>query len=238
MLFARSFASLAAQAVQAKGLSMTPPKETALEQRAAEGAKMYSPSAARNRDVIRDAFLRTMPQEGRILEIGGGTGEHAVHLAGALPKATWLTGDPDETARASIAAWIAGATIDNLQGPHAIDVTQRDWDATLAAPYDGVVSLNMIHIAPFEAAEGLLAGAGRLLRAGGKLFLYGPFSRHGVHTAPSNEAFDASLKSRNPRWSVRDLDQEIAPLAQKNPLHLDQVVEMPANNFSVIFRKN
>ncbi len=216
----------------------TPPKETALEQRGAEGAKMYSPSTARNRDLIRDAFLATMPQEGNILEVGGGTGEHAVHLAGALPKANWFTGDPDETARASIAAWIAEAGLDNLQGPHAIDVAARDWDAVLAAPYDGVVSINMIHIAPFNAAEGLFAGAGRLLRPAGKLFLYGPFSRNGVHTAASNEAFDQSLKSRNARWGVRDLERDIAPLAQKNSLRLEKVVEMPANNFSVIFRKN
>ncbi len=216
----------------------TPPKETALEQRGAEGAKMYSPSTARNRDLIRDVFLQTMPREGEILEIGGGTGEHAVHLAGALPQVNWFTGDPDETARASIAAWIAGAKLDNLHGPHAIDVTTPDWNSTLAAPFDGVVSINMIHIAPFAAAEGLFAGAGRLLRPGGKLFLYGPFSRKGVHTAPSNEAFDHSLKSRNPEWGVRDLEHGIEPLAKENSLTLERVVEMPANNFSVIFRKN
>ena len=134
---------------------MNTPKETALEHRAVKGRKMFSPSTARNRDVIRDALLKTMPQEGRILEIGAGTGEHAVHLAGALPKVEWFTGDPDETARGSIAAWIIDAKLDNLHGPHAIDVTARDWDAALAAPYEGVVSINMLHIAPFAAAEGL-----------------------------------------------------------------------------------
>ena len=216
----------------------TPPKETALEQRAAEGAKMYSPSAARNRDNIRDVFVQTMPREGEILEVGGGTGEHAVHLAAALPQVRWFTGDPDETARASIAAWIADSKLDNLHGPHAIDVAADDWDASLAAAYDGVVSINMIHIAPFIAAEGLFTGAGKLLRPGGKLFLYGPFSRIGVHTAPSNDAFECSLKSRNPDWGVRDLENDIVPLARKNFLTLDQAVEMPANNFSVIFRKN
>lgn len=216
-----------------------PPKETALEDRAIEGAKLYSPSTARNRDVIRDVFLKTMPQEGRILEIGAGTGEHAVHIAGALPEAIWHTGDPDETARASIAAWVAGAGLDNLQGPHAIDVTAQGWEAALDdAPYDGIVSINMIHIAPFEAATGLFAGAGRLLGPGGKLFLYGPFARNGAHTAPSNEAFNASLKARDSRWGVRDLEGDILPLAQKNSLSLEEIVEMPANNLSVIFRKN
>ncbi len=221
---------------------MKTPKETALEQRAIEGAKMYSPSAARNRNAIRDAFLKTMPQEGRILEIGAGTGEHAVHLAGALPNAQWFTGDPDETARLSIAAWIAASNLGNLHGPHAIDVMAQDWDATLAAPFDGpfdgIVSINMIHIAPSDAAQGLFAGAGRLLRPEAKLFLYGPFSRNGVHTAPSNEAFDASLKARDPRWGVRDLERDLAPLARKNFLRLEEVVEMPANNLSVVFRKS
>ena len=215
-----------------------PPKETALENRAAQGAKMFSPSTARNRDPIRDVFLKTMPHEGRILEIGGGTGEHAVHLAGVLPGAEWRTGDPDETARRSIAAWIEDAALPNLLGPHAIDVTQPEWGVEDLAPFAGVVSINMIHIAPFAAAKGLFAGAARLLGPGGKLFLYGPFSRNGVHTAPSNEAFDASLKARDARWGVRDLDRDLAPLAQKNALRLDALVEMPANNFSAVFMKD
>ncbi|PQA87894.1 DUF938 domain-containing protein [Hyphococcus luteus] len=214
------------------------PKETALENRAHDGAKLFSPSTERNRDAIRDVFLKTMPQKGRILEIGGGTGEHAVHLARALPDAEWRTGDPDEKARASIAAWIADAGLSNLSGPHAIDVTQADWGVEDRAPFAGIVSINMIHIAPFAAAKGLFAGAGRLLAPGGKLFLYGPFSRKGAHTAPSNEAFDASLKARDPRWGVRDLERDILPLAQENGLSLDAVVEMPANNFSVVFTKD
>lgn len=214
------------------------PKETALENRAAQGARMFSPSTARNRDPIRDAFLKTMPHVGRILEIGGGTGEHAVHLAAALPGAEWRTGDPDEAARRSIAAWIEDAGLPNLFGPHAIDVTQPDWGVEDLAPFAGVVSINMIHIAPFAAAKGLFAGAARLLEPGGKLFLYGPFSKNGAHTAPSNEAFDASLKARDACWGVRDLDRDLAPLAQKNGLRLDALVEMPANNFSAVYRKH
>lgn len=214
------------------------PKETALENRAAQGAKLFSPSTARNRDPIREAFVKTMPHEGRILEIGGGTGEHAAYLASALPHVEWRTGDPDEAARRSIAAWIADAALPNLLGPHAIDVTQEQWGVEDLAPFAGVVSINMIHIAPFAAAKGLFAGAGRLLAPGGKLFLYGPFSRNGVHTAPSNEAFDASLKARDARWGVRDLDRDLAPLAQQNALRLDALVEMPANNFSAVYIKD
>ena len=214
-----------------------PPKETALETRASDGGRLFSPSTARNRDPIREVFLKTMPAAGKILEIGAGTGEHAVHIAGALREISWRTGDPDGAARASIAAWIAAAKLPNLSGPHAIDVAADNWGVEDDAPFDGLVSINMIHIAPFAAAEGLFAGAGRLLAHGGKLFLYGPFSRKGVHSAPSNQAFDESLKSRDPRWGVRDLDRDIAPLAEKNRLLLDALVEMPANNLSVVFRK-
>ena len=216
----------------------TRPAETALETRNAAGEKLFSPSVARNRFPIREVFLKHMPRSGKALEIGGGTGEHAAHLAAALPDLRWTTGDPDPGARRSIAAWIADADLPNLSGPHAADVTAAAWGVEDGAPFDALVSINMIHIAPFAAAEGLFAGAGRLLAKGGKLFLYGPFSREGVHTAPSNEAFDASLKMRNPDWGVRDLEHDIAPLAHKHALSLETIVEMPANNISVIFRKD
>ncbi len=213
------------------------PREIALEARAATGEKLYSPSAARNRDAIRDVVLEVMPSEGKILEIGGGTGEHGVHIAAAAPGLAWHTGDPDPASRASIAAWIEDAGLANLKGPHAIDVTADDWGVEAGQPFDGLVSINMLHIAPFTAATGLFAGAGRVLRCGGVLFVYGPFSRAGVHTAPSNATFDASLKSRDPRWGVRDLEHDLASLAQKNALTREAIVEMPANNFCVIFRK-
>lgn len=212
-------------------------KETALEARAKEGARLFSPSAARNRDAIRAVFLAHMPQQGTILEIGAGTGEHAVHIAGALADARWAPSDPDPAARASIAAWTAHAGLSNIAAPLAIDVTGKDWMAAAPSPLAGLVSINMIHIAPFAAAEGLIKGAGALLAPGGKLFLYGPFARKGAHTAPSNAAFDESLRARNPAWGVRDLDLEIVPLAEKAGLALETVVEMPANNLSVIFRR-
>jgi SAM-dependent methyltransferase len=213
------------------------PREIALEARTVAGEKLYSPSAARNRDAIRHVVLEVMPREGQILEIGGGTGEHGVHIAAAAPGLVWHSGDPDPASRASIAAWIKDAGLANLKGPHAIDVTASDWGVEAGAPFDGVVSFNMIHIAPFAAATGLFAGAGRVLKRGGVLFLYGPFSRAGVHTAPSNEAFDVSLKSRDARWGVRDLEHDLAPLAQKNAFAREAIVEMPANNLCVIFRK-
>ena len=212
-------------------------KELALGVRTNIGARMNSPSAARNRDPIRDAFARTMPTAGTTLEIAGGTGEHAVHLAQAFPELYIHTGDPDETARASIASRVAEAGLENLTGPHAIDVMVNNWGVEERAPYDAIIAINMIHIAPIEAAIGLMRGADRLLERGGKLFLYGPFRRDGEHTAPSNEAFDADLKSRDERWGVRDLEQEIVPIAQKNRLELDDCIVMPANNFSAIFCK-
>lgn len=211
-------------------------KEIALEERGRDERRLFSPSAARNRDPIRDAFLRTMPHAGVVLEIGSGTGEHAVHIAAAAPGLRWLPGDPDEASRASIAAWTEHLGLSNVAPPHAIDVTAPGWDQDLS-PFDGVISINMIHIAPFGAARGLIAGAGRLLRPAGKLFLYGPFARNGAHTAPSNKEFDASLKARDPRWGVRDLDLEITPLAKAAGLDLEMVIEMPANNLSVIFRR-
>jgi hypothetical protein len=209
----------------------------ALEDRALAGSRLFSPSAARNRDPIREAFLAHMPQAGTILEIGSGTGEHVVHLAAALPGVRFLPGDPDKASRASIAAWTRHVPLTNVAPPHALDVTEAGWTENVAAPVDGVLSINMVHIAPFAAASGLFAGAGRILRAGGKLFLYGPFARNGAHTAPSNAEFDASLKARDPRWGVRDLDLELAPLAKSAGLIVEAIVEMPANNFSVVFRK-
>lgn len=220
-------------------------RNPALEDRASAGARLFSPSAERNWRPIRDVFVEHMPATGAILEVGGGTGEHAVKLAEALPGVQWRTGDPDERARASIAAWIEAARLPNLSGPHAIATTDPDWGADWGpdwgagevAPLAGLVSINMIHIAPFAAAQGLFAGAQRLLAPGGRLFLYGPFSRNGVHTAPSNAAFDQSLKARDPAWGVRDLERDIAPLARNHALRLETIVEMPANNLAVIFSK-
>lgn len=214
------------------------PFETALENRDSDGAKLFSPSTARNRDPIRKTFLETMPHTGKILEVGAGTGEHAVHIASALPDVTWHTGDPDPSARASIMAWLRDAALPNLSGPHEIDVSTEEWGIEDDGPFDGLLSINMIHIAPFAATQGLFAGAQRILAPAGNLFLYGPFSKDGIHISPSNEAFDQSLKSRNPHWGIRDIDADLLPLAEKNGLSLERIVSMPANNLSLILRKN
>jgi cyclopropane fatty-acyl-phospholipid synthase-like methyltransferase len=215
---------------------MSEKRDIALEARAVEAARMHSPSAARNRDPIRETFLALMPHQGTIVEIGSGTGEHAVHIAAAAPLLFWRPGDPDAASRASIAAWTAHLGLQNVDAPHAVDVTKPGWETAFGAA-DGVVSINMIHIAPFAAAEGLIAGASQLLKPSGRLFLYGPFSREGVQTAPSNAEFDAALKARDPGWGVRDLDRDIVPLAEKTGFALVAVVPMPANNLSVAFQK-
>jgi len=198
--------------------------------------RLSSPAAQRNRGPILEVLRRVLPSSGRVLEVASGSGEHVVFFAKALPDLVWQTSDPDPAALDSIRAWTAHAGLSNVLAPLVLDVTRARWAHSIDA-VDAVVCINMIHIAPFSAAEGLFQGAGRLLRPGGKLFLYGPFSRNGVHTAPSNDAFDKSLQLRDARWGVRDLEGDIAPLAEENFLALEEVVEMPANNLSVIFRK-
>lgn len=212
-------------------------EEIALEARARDKERLFSPSVSRNRDIICETFLKVMPDKGRVLEVGSGTGEHGVHIAKQLPNVTWYGGDPDEASRASLRAWICYSGLQNLEYPHAIDVTGSDWGSIENFTFQGMLSVNMIHIAPFDAARGLIAGAGRLLQSGGKLFLYGPFSRNGVHISPSNAQFDVSLKSRNPQWGVRDLDDEIILLAQESGLELTEIIAMPANNLSVVFMR-
>ena len=152
-------------------------KETALEGRAVDGARLYSPSAARNRYPIREVFLRYLPNPGTVLEIGSGTGEHAVFLASASAGLAWFASDPDAAARASIAAHIAASGLSNIKGPHAIDVCEPGWAESLDGPFDVTVSINMIHIAPWAATGALVTGAARRLPRGGVLYLYGPYRR-------------------------------------------------------------
>ena len=171
-----------------------------------------------------------------VLEIGSGTGEHVVHFARALPRLLWLPSDPDSNARASIEAWITYEGLANIRAPVALDVRAGIWGVEGDAPFDAMTSLNMVHIAPWEAALGLLAGAGRLLAPDGVLFFYGPFMLSGMHTAASNAAFDADLKRRDPRWGVRDVDELVSEAARYG-LKLREIVTMPANNHSLIFVK-
>lgn len=197
--------------------------------------RRFSPSTGRNKDVVREVFLKHMPRSGQALEIASGTGEHGAHITAASRDLHWTYSDIDPDSLVSQAAWAAHEDHDRLSGPLTIDTTQPDWgEAERRKPYAGLICINMIHIAPFQAAEGLFHGAGRLLDHDGKLFLYGPFSRDGV-IASSNAQFDSDLKRRDPTWGVRDLDLEIVPLAHTVGLSLQHVVEMPANNLSVVF---
>lgn len=192
-------------------------------------ARRHSPATQRNRDAILAVLRRTLPSAGLVLEVASGSGEHALHFAGALPGLAFLPSDPDPDALASIAAWTADSP--NVLPPVQLDVT-GDWPVAAA---DAVLCINMIHIAPWAATIGLLAGAARILPAGAPLYLYGPYRRHGAHTAPSNEAFDRSLRDRDPAWGVRDIEA-VSGLAAAD-FTGPEITEMPANNLSLVFRR-
>ena len=194
--------------------------------------RQFSPSTARNRDPILEVLRRAIPSDARVVEIASGTGEHAVHFARAMPKTLWQPTDPDENARLSIAAWIAHEKLLNVLPPCALDVRAKDWGT--GGPFDAIVAINMIHIAPWDATAALFAGTRPVLNPGGIVFLYGPFRRGGAHTAPSNVAFDRWLKDRDPASGVRDLEA-VVQAAEDADFALREVVEMPANNLSVAF---
>jgi len=193
--------------------------------------RRFAPAAARNRDPILSVLARILPEGALVLEVASGTGEHAIHFGSRLPGITWQPTDPDEQARRSIDAWRADAGLDAILPAKVLDVRAPEWPVTRA---DAVVAINLVHISPWSAFQGLLMGAARVLPAGGLLFLYGPYRRGGSHTAPSNEAFDQSLRQRDPAWGVRDLEH-VVETASSQGLRLIEVVEMPANNLSVVF---
>ena len=194
---------------------------------------LIAPAVARNRDAIFAALRKVLPKQGTVLEIASGSGEHAVYFAAGLPTLTWQPSDIDRHSLKSISAHRALAALPNLLAPIKLDVEAPSWPVTRA---DAVVCINMIHIAPWSAAEGLMGGAGTVLPAGGVLYLYGPFQENGHHTAPSNAAFDASLRARNPDWGVRDV-VAVAELVVRKGFELIERVAMPANNLSVVFRR-
>ncbi|MBB5687077.1 DUF938 domain-containing protein [Sphingobium boeckii] len=196
-------------------------------------AKKYAPATLRNRDAIVDVLRGILPETGLVLEIASGSGEHIVHFAHAFPKLDWQPSDPDAEARRSIAAWTAESGLAHIRPPIDLDAAAPDWPIARA---DAILCINMIHISPWAATEGLIAGAARLLSPGGVLYLYGPFIRAGVETAESNLAFDVSLKSRDAEWGIRALE-DVTMLAAGQGLRLDQVEEMAANNLSVAFRR-
>jgi SAM-dependent methyltransferase len=196
-----------------------------------EGA-LTAPAVARNRDPILAVLRRVLPASGTVLEIASGSGEHAVHFAAGLPGLKWQPTDRDADALRCIAAYCTAARLPNLLPPLELDASSPHWPV---AREEAIVAINMIHISPWTAAEGLMAGAGRVLAPGGVLYLYGPFKENGRHTAPSNAAFDADLRARDPEWGVRDV-AEVSDLAARHGLVFVERVAMPANNLSLVFR--
>jgi hypothetical protein len=198
-------------------------------------SRLDYPATRRNRDPILAVLREVLPANGTVLEVASGSGQHVAHFARALPGLLWQPSDLDSDLLASIAAWTEG--LDNVTAPIELDVTQTQWArAGAIARCDAVFCANMIHIAPWEACLGLLDGVSQLLVEGGPLCLYGPFMRASVNPAPSNESFDHSLRARDPRWGVRTLEV-VANEANRRGLALDRVIEMPANNLTVVFRR-
>jgi SAM-dependent methyltransferase len=172
---------------------------------------------------------------GDVLEVGSGTGEHVVAYAAQSPRVTWWPSDIHPRHLSSVAAWRAHAGLANVQAPLRIDLLAADWDAALPMRdrLTAIVCINVLHISPWRVTENLLAGAGRRLRPDGRLFVYGPFRRDGAHTAPSNAAFDASLRAQDPEWGVRDTG-DIAAVAERCGLRIAEMAPMPANNFTLV----
>lgn len=197
---------------------------------------LHAPHTLRNREPILAVLRRVLADAHAVLEVGCGSGEQAPWFAERLPHLTWLSADIDPAAVASAAAWRKAGTAANLLAPIALDASAWPWPLPDGFAPDAIVSINMIHIAPFAACIGLIGGAGRLLPAGGVLYLYGPYRVGGRHTAPSNAVFDQSLRARDPGWGIRDLET-VTGLATEHGLVHAETVEMPANNLSLIFRK-
>ena len=215
------------------GKDTTPP--------AADG-RLDGPAFHRNHDAIWSALSRILGKEaGDVLELGSGTGQHATEYAGRSPNVTWWPSDVVPAHLASIAAWQEYAGLANLRPPQRIDLMKPDWiwqdENGDAGPLTAMMCNNVLHISPWAVSQNLIAGAGRLLRDGGHLFIYGPFKRGGEHTAPSNADFDASLRARNPEWGVRDAG-DLEALANGVGLTLAETVPMPANNFVLVFVRN
>ena len=194
--------------------------------------KRHAPAAERNREPIAAVLTGELPQAGLVLEVASGTGEHAVHFARTYPHLQWQPSDPDPDALASIAAWREEAGLANLLPPLLLDAAGPDWPLARA---DAVLCINMVHISPVAATEGLVAGAARLLAEDAPLVLYGPYLEAEVETVPSNLEFDASLKARNPEWGLRQVEW-LDALAGKAGFRRTRRVAMPANNLTLVYR--
>jgi SAM-dependent methyltransferase len=198
-----------------------------------EDNRLFYAATSRNRGPILDVLRKVLPRQGLVLEIASGSGEHAVHFARELPHLTFAPSDPSPTARDSVVAWIAHSGIENIRAPLALDAAHAPWPIERA---DAIICINMTHISPWAATEGLFVHGGRILRGGAPFYLYGPFKRNGAQTAQSNADFDASLRARNPAWGLRDVEA-VADLAAQSGFERPEIVDMPANNLSLIFRR-
>lgn len=201
--------------------------------------RRHAPATLRNREAILAVLRDVLPADlltrgGMLLEIASGSGEHAAWMAPQLAPLLWQPSDYSADALPGIDAHARDAGAANIRPALQLDVTQQPWPVTAC---DAVLCCNMIHIAPWSAAEGLFSGAAAIMAAGAPMLLYGPFRRGGHHTAPSNAAFDADLKMRDPRWGVRCLDTELLPLARRCGFSLDAIMPMPANNLTAVFRR-
>lgn len=201
--------------------------------------KKYAPATLRNREPILAVLKDCLPPHGTILEIASGSGQHASYFIEHLPENYWQPSDPDSKSRNSISAWWWEVQLNNILPP--LDINTRDavWaieTIKLPQPVTSFVCINMIHISPWESTVGLMEGAARILPKDGILYLYGPYKRDHIHTAPSNELFDIKLRDQNPDWGIRDLN-DVKELAQEKGLEFVKTIEMPANNLSIIFKK-
>jgi hypothetical protein len=199
----------------------------------AQGARRSAPAALRNRDVIADVLEEWLPRRGLVLEIASGTGEHVVHFAERFAKLDWQPSDLHPDALASIAAWRSASDLQNVRAPVMLDASEAHWPIASA---DAVLSINMVHISPWSSAIGLITGAVRVLPDGGPLILYGPWLSDAVETVPSNLAFDADLKRRDPEWGLRRVEDFAAEAATRG-LALEQTRAMPANNMMLLLRR-
>jgi Protein of unknown function (DUF938) len=193
----------------------------------------HAPATLRNRDPILDVLRGVLPATGAVLEIASGTGEHVVHFARNLSGLMFQPSDPNPDALLSISAWIDTTSVTNVQPPVTLDASQPPWPIATA---DAIICINMVHISPWNATVGLMKGAAATMPPAAPLYLYGPYKREGILTAPSNEAFDQSLRDRDPSWGLRDLEA-VAALAQSAGFSKPVITEMPANNLSVVFRR-
>ena len=204
-------------------------------------ARRSAPHVARNTGPIIEILRRILPDAGLVLEVASGSGEQSVAFARAFPNLSWQPSDPDPAALASIEGWRETEAVPNLLVPVQLDASSAHWPLTSTHgpldPTQAILCINMVHISPWCATQGLMRGAGQLLPPGALLYLYGPYRQASVETAPSNEAFDRSLKSRNPDWGLRDLDAVVAE-ATRHGLALESTAPMPANNLSLVFRRS